>query len=432
MRSCFSTHSYPLLSVIIMLAAGIVVGHSFHSPLSSSIGLAATLCQWVLSLLCRRDRVLHLLIPATVFCLGFTLMSRQIDEAETPARVYVHGGLSALDRTRLKAMEWREALEVSYRRMDIRQDGYGLLAAMTLGDKRALSKETREDFSVSGTSHITAVSGLHIGIIFQLLIFLLSGRRSLRHGLPWHLTVLAVTSIWAYAFLIGLPASAVRSCGMFTAYALALVMRRKRRSLNSLLLAAVIMLCLSPSYLFDIGFQLSFLAVLSIIVIYPRMAGWVDEYAHLVKHPLLRGLATMLIVSVAAQVGTLPLVAHYFGYVACYSLLANMIAIPCATLILYGGFAYLACTPLPFLQGIIGGLLDCVTEVLTGSLALIARLPGASIDGIRPNILQLCLVYAALVAGCVLIHKLLLFLPSRSRLSGFHTDCSPRECQTSQ
>ena len=432
MRSCFSVHSYPLFSVIIMLAAGIVMGHSFHSPLSSLIGLAATLCQWVLSMLCRRGRMQHLLILVTVFCLGFTLMSRQTDEAETPARVYARGDLSALDRTRLKAHLWREVLEASYRKMDIRQDGYALLVAMTLGDKRALSKETRKDFSVSGTSHITAVSGLHIGIIFQLLLFLLSGKRSLRHGLPWHLTALAVTSIWAYAFLIGLPASAVRSCSMFTIYALALVMRRKTRPMNSLLFAAVAMLCLSPSYLFDIGFQLSFLAVLSIIVIYPRMAGWVDENARLVKHPLLRGLATMLIVSVAAQVGTLPLVAHYFGYVACYSLLANMIAIPCATLILYGGFAYLACAPLPFLQGIIGGLLDCVTEVLTGSLALIARLPGASIEGIRPNILQLCLVYAALVAGCVLIHKRLLFLPSRSCLSGFRRDCSPQECQTSQ
>lgn len=431
MRSYFSTHSYPLLSVIILLSAGIVVGHSFHSPLSTSIGLAATLCQWVLSLLCRRERVQHLLILATVFCLGFTLISRQIDEAETPVRVCGHNDLSALDRTRLRAMEWREALEESYRRMDIRQDGYALLVAMTLGDKRALSKETKEDFSVSGTSHITAVSGLHIGIIFQLLLFLLAGRRSMRHGLPWHLTVLAVTSIWAYAFLIGLPASAVRSCGMFTIYALALLMRRKTRSMNSLLFAAVAMLCLSPSYLFDIGFQLSFLSVLSILVLYPRMARWVDA-SPLGRNPLLKGVATMLTVSVAAQMGTLPLVAHYFGYVACYSLLANMIAIPCATLILYGGFAYLACAPLAFLQGFIGGLLNCVTEVLTGSLALIAHLPGASIEGIRPNILQLCLWYAALVAGCVLIHKLLLFLPSRSRPFGSHRDYSPRECQTSQ
>ncbi len=430
MRSYFSVHSYPLLSVAVMLAAGIVAGHFFHSPQSTLLGLAVTFFQWVLALLCRRERMQHLLILVTVFCLGFTLMSRQTDEALKPARSYVHGDLSALDRTRLKAMEWREALEESYRRMDIQQDGYALLVAMTLGDKRALSRETREDFSVSGASHITAVSGLHVGILFQLLIFLLSGRRSMRKGLSWPLTALAVTSIWAYALLVGLPASAVRSCGMFSIYALAVTMKRKTKSMNCLLLAAVTMLCLSPSYLFDIGFQLSFLAVFSILLLYPGMARWVDG-SRLGRHPLLKGVATMLAVSVAAQAGTLPLVAYYFGHISCYSLLANMIAIPSASLILYGGFAYLACAPLPLLQEVTGGVLDCVTRLLNGSLALIAHLPGASIEGMKPNILQLCLLYAALVAGYLLIRKRLLFLPFRNRLSGFRRDCSPRGCQTS-
>lgn len=430
MRNDHPALSYPLLSVGILLAAGIATGYFLHGRLTTFLVLSCTVCQLSLALICRKDRVQSWLILTTVFCLGFTLMSHQQDKDLQPARVFVHEELSSLDRTRLKTVEWRSALEESYRQMGIQQDGYALLVAMTLGDKRALSQELRSDFSISGVSHITAVSGLHIGIILQLLLFLLSGRGLYQHLFPWHIIVIAITSIWAYAFLIGLPASAVRSCGMFSIYCLATVMRRKSRSVNCLLLSAIAMLCLSPSYLFDIGFQLSFLSVLSILTVYPWMARRI-ELSPLGKYPLLQGVSMPIAVSIAAQLGTMPLVAYYFGYVSCYSLLANMIAIPSAILILYGGFAYLACTPLPWLQGMIGYLLGGVTEVLNGSVAFIAHLPGACIEGVKINILQLSLLYTALVAGCLLIHRLPLFLPSRSRLSDSHKGCSSRGCQTS-
>ena len=246
--------------------------------------------------------------------MGFTLASHQKDEARKQTSYYTYQELSAFDRTKLQAAEWKQDLEDSYRQMDIPQDGYAILTAMTLGDKSALDQETKAYYSTSGASHITAVSGLHIGIIFQLLLFILAGKRSSnKHYIPNYLIILALTSIWAYTLLIGMPASAIRSSCMVSIYCMTLVMRRRSKAINCLILTAIIMLCFSPSYIFDISFQLSFIAVLFIITLFPKMAHWIDT-PWTKKHPLMKSPLTMLSVSVAAQIGTMPIIAYYFGH----------------------------------------------------------------------------------------------------------------------
>ncbi len=431
MRSYKFEYSYPLLSIGIALSIGIVIGETFHSSQSTCYGLVSSICQLILCLLCKKEKPQSLLILITVLCVGFTLASHQKDEARKQTSYYTYQELSAFDRTKLQAAEWKQDLEDSYRQMNIPQDGYAILTAMTLGDKSALDQETKAYYSASGASHITAVSGLHIGIIFQLLLFILAGKRSYnRHYIPNYLIILALTSIWAYTLLIGMPASAIRSSCMVSIYCMTLVMRRRSKAINCLMLTAIIMLCFSPSYIFDISFQLSFIAVLFIITLFPKMAHWIDT-PWTKKHPLMKSPLTMLSVSVAAQIGTMPIIAYYFGHISCYSLLANMIAIPSATLILYGGVGYLICAPFPCLQTIFAHILSFVTKILNESISIIAHLPGASIKGIKISILQLCLLYVAIIAGCILIHKLRLFHFHRNHLCCSHKDYNSQGCQTS-
>lgn len=427
MRSYLSRLSYPLLAIGIALCMGIVANKFLHSPLSSFVGVAATVVQLFLCWLYKERKLHGLLIFITVFCLGFTLASLQQDKTCLPVKTLHHRQLSALDRTQLKALEWRALLEESYRKMDIPQDGYAVLVAIILGDKSSLDAETRRYYSAAGASHIMAVSGLHVGIAFQLLLFLLTGKRDSRKGIPIPPMALAVSSIWAYTLLIGMPASAVRSSWMSTIYCLTLVMFRQGKSLNCLLLAAIIMLAISPSYLFDVSFQLSFSAVLAIIILYPRLDNRLDT-PWMKRHPLTKWALTLLGVSAAAQLGTMPLTAYYFGQVTCYSLLASMVAIPCATIILNGGVAYIAFSAIPTIQGLVGNILSWVTEALNGSLAFIAHLPGADIRGLEINIFQLSLLYVAIIAS---IHTLHRFHPLRSHPSSFHTDYNSREGRTS-
>lgn len=115
---------------------------------------------------------------------------------------------------------------------------------MALGDKSALDSNTRNSYSISGASHILAVSGLHIGIIFQLFIFLLGGRKYSVYTI-----ILSLISIWTYVFLIGLPASAVRAAIMLSAYSLSLAFHRTGLPLNTLASAYILMLFISPLYL---------------------------------------------------------------------------------------------------------------------------------------------------------------------------------------
>ncbi len=427
MRSYISHHSHPLLAIGIALCMGIVTDKFLHCPLSSFVGVAITVVQLFLCWLYEKRKQCGLLIFITSFCLGFTLASIQQDKTRLPVKTYSHAQLSALDRTQLKAMEWRALLEESFRKMDISQDGYAVLVAMTLGDRSSLDAETRRYYSASGASHIMAVSGLHVGIIFQLLLFLLTGKRDSRKGIPIPIVVLAVTSIWAYTLLIGMPASAVRSSWMVTIYSLALVMSRQGESLNGLLLAAIIMLTISPSYLFDVSFQLSFSAVLAIIVLYPWVGNRLDT-PWMKRHPVIKWALTLLGVSTAAQLGTMPLCAYHFGQVTCYSLLASMVAIPCASVILNGGVAYLALSTFPIVQGFVGNIIGWIMQALNGSLSFIASLPGACIKGLEINLFQLCLLYVVVIAFIHILHR---YRPLRIHLEPYHKDCNSREDRTS-
>ena len=303
--------------------------------------------------------------------------------------------LSRLQRTKLFFLKLRSSLlkrissQLVVHDSQI-EDSYAVVAAMTLGDKSALTKELKDVYSITGASHVLALSGLHLGIIYTLLSLLIRGRR-------WRMVsqLLIILSIWAFAFLVGLSTSVVRSAMMLSLYGLMSLGHRDKMSVNTLAFTAIALLIVNPLSLFDVGFQMSFMAVFAILILYPLFEG-VFSQEYLLSHRVVRWVWGMVTVSCSAQIGVAPLIAYYFGRFSTYFLLTNFIVIPATTLILYLSLMVFIVPSLAYLLLYIVGLLNTV-------LTKISILPGASIDGLTPTVLQVVMVYVIIVSCYLLI-----------------------------
>ena len=313
-------------------------------------------------------------------------------------------GLSRLERARLFFLQLRHRLLVRLRVG--KSDAHSVVAAMVLGDKSALTQDLKDVYAVTGASHVLALSGLHLGIIYSLLSLLLGGRKFLRpfgskrHSRVFtiHCSLFTIIGIWAYVFLVGMPVSVVRAALMLSLYALLSLGHRDKMSVNTLAFAAIVLLMLNPLSLFDVGFQMSFMAVLSIVVWVPLLMG-VFSADYLQTHRIVRWLWAMVAVSVAAQMGVAPLIAYYFGRFSPWFLLTNFVAVPTATLILW--LAPLALCFSPFAH-----LLLYMASALNTVLTFLARIPFASIDDLYPTALQVAMVYVILTALYLLVVRL--------------------------
>ena len=303
-------------------------------------------------------------------------------------------GISRLQRTRLSFLRLRDRLVRTLIQDSVGQD-VAVMAAMTLGDKSLLNADTKDDFSITGASHVLALSGLHLGIIFSLLTFIMPRRK---WKMLTQLTI--IMSIWAYALLVGLSPSVVRSAVMLTVYGMVSLLGRNKVSLNTLAFTAIIMLIVNPQNIFDTGFQMSFSAVAAILILYKPVYNLINE-KWLFCHKLIRWLWQMFCVSLAAQMGTMPLIAYYFGRVSCYGMFANFIVIPLATIVLYATLLILLSSPVKSLAALLTALTGFLVSCMNAFLSWMASLPGVCIDGLSPSKLQVVLSY--IVIGAVMI-----------------------------
>ena len=292
--------------------------------------------------------------------------------------------LSRLERTKLYFLRLRNRLLKRLAVDESSGDQYAVVAAMALGDKSALTKDLREVYAVTGASHVLALSGLHLGIIYTLLSLLIIGRR-------WQMVsqMLIVLCIWAFVFLVGMSTSVVRSATMLTVYALLSLGYRDKMTVNTLAFTAIVMLMVHPLSLYDVGFQMSFMAVLAILVFMPLLEGlFPTEY--LLTHQSVRWLWSMVAVSVSAQIGVAPLIAYYFGRFSTFFLLTNFIVIPAATLILW-------LSPVVLLFPSLAYLLLYIVKYLNTVLGQMAAWPGASIEALHPTVLQTVMIYVVIL-----------------------------------
>lgn len=304
--------------------------------------------------------------------------------------------LSRLERMRLTFLKCRSRLLKKISTRGENADAYAVVAAMALGDKSALTQELKAVYSVTGASHVLALSGLHLSIIFGLIVFLAGGRHRL---FTIHCSLFTILCVWAFVFLVGMSTSVVRSAVMLSIYALLSLGHRDRMSVNTLAFTAIVMLMISPMSLFDVGFQMSYMAVLSILLFVPLMErAFTEEY--LMSHRVVRWIWGMVTVSLSAQIGTAPLIAYYFGRFSCYFLLTNFIVIPAAMLILYLSLVVLLVPSL-------ANLLYSIVAALNSLLAHIAAIPGASIENLHPTKIQTTMIYLIIVAVYLLAVKLI-------------------------
>lgn len=410
-------HFTPLMSFSLVLTAGIITAKYSYDYLSMRHWLAISILPWSIAACCymmtqliRRhnpssriiDKLIHyqcLNLYLCIFCLGSCITTHHIDHLNAPVQIKAYQSLSSFERTILKAQDFRQQAEQQLHTLHIGEQDFAVIAAMAMGDKSALNQETKETYSISGTSHILAVSGLHIGIIFQLIILLLGGKRRSKLTI-----ILSTTIVWAYVIFIGFPASAVRAATMLSIYSMVLLSLRPDPTLNTLALAYIIMVLVNPFNIFDIGFQMSFLAVGSILLFYPLFFCLLSSHSNII-----RAIWGLFCVSLAAQIGTLPLIVFYFGRISCYSLITSFIAIPAATLILYLCVLLFILSPLTYISFLASpteGLMQLVMNVLTSitqfintAFHLTSMLPGASIEHVHLSLLQLAILYIAILAG---------------------------------
>ena len=195
-----------------------------------------------------------------------------------------------------------------------------MIRGLLLADRSKIDYDLRESFVNAGVVHVLAVSGLHVGFIALIFLFLFG-----RMNIYWRL-ILTITGLVLFVILTGSPPSVFRASVMAITFIVALLTNRSYNSINSLALAALILLVLNPSDLFNPGFQLSFSAVLSIVLIYPVLKEKI--YSWPINSVAIQKLLLFISVSLAAQIGTLPFTLIYFHKFSIVSLFANLLVIP--------------------------------------------------------------------------------------------------------
>lgn len=272
--------------------------------------------------------------------------------------------------------------------------------ALLVGFQEELDPEIKTSFSRVGAMHILAVSGLHVGIIFVLLSWILLplNRNTFTKVIK---AIILLVFLWGYAIIAGFSPSIVRASLMFTLLIPIISFRVQGNAYNNIASSAFLLLLYNPNYLFDVGFQLSYVAVFGIIYLYPYLKGWVKT-----RYWLIEKSWQLTAVSVAATIFTCPIVLYNFGQFPLSFLISNLIAVPLSTLIIYVGLAAVVFYPLHFLNSIVGEVLHFLLLVLKLSIEWIESIPLSYIDHLLINRTQVFILY-------ILIFSLVIFFLQR-------------------
>ena len=247
--------------------------------------------------------------------------------------------------------------------------GFSVLSALSLGEKKDIDPDIRQNFSSSGAMHILAVSGLHVGIIYLLLSFILKFLKKIPGGLIIR-ALLLIIILWLYAFITGLSPSVCRATVMLTFYIIGNLAKRKGSIYNIISLTAFLLLIINPSLIFSPGFQLSFIAVIGILFFYPIIYKLIK-----IKNSFLDKIWKISSVSIAAQLATFPISIFYFNIFPNYFLFTNLLAIPLATVILYISILLIILSSISFIGAAISFILKFLVSALILFTEFITDLP---------------------------------------------------------
>lgn len=294
-----------------------------------------------------------------------------------------------------KALQIRNHIIRLFQQYGIKDQQLAVLSALSLGYKNKLDEEIKHAYSNSGGMHVLAVSGLHVGIIYFILAFLLKPLNRKRFG-KYFSTGIIIIFLWFYAFLTGLSPSVFRAATMFSIIATGTLFKKNTNIYNSLAASAFILLLFNPFLITEIGFQLSYLAVIGIVYFHPKIYKWFSF-----NNILADKIWSLTAVSLAAQIATAPISLYYFGQFPVYFLLTNFIVIPFATILIYGTILFLLFSFIHPIAFILAKTLDWLVAFLNKCILQIENLPGSLITHIEfpPTVLFLCYITIILLAA---------------------------------
>ncbi len=287
---------------------------------------------------------------------------------------------------------FRLKIQQSLQQYDFSEDELAIMNALLLGQRQDISKELTANYSKAGAIHILAVSGLHVGIILWMLSFVLKPLERYKKGKVIKL-VLVLLFLWFFAVLAGMSASVTRAVTMFSAIAIGQFFNKRNAIEQSLIFSMFLLLLLKPLFLFDVGFQLSYLAVFGIIWVQPVFYQlWKPKYYIIDKG------WQLITVSTAAQLGVLPISLFYFHQFPGLFFLSNLLIIPflgviLGTGIIVLGLSYLTILPI-FLVDIYGGIIS----ILNRLVAFIARQEAFLFSDISFSFIKMFFSYLVIIA----------------------------------
>ena len=280
------------------------------------------------------------------------------------------------------------------------------LKALLIGNRSGLTDDTIQHYSKSGAMHVLAVSGLHVGIFMLVISFLFKIFKLKNNWIEISITLL---SIWLYAFVTGLSPSVMRAAIMFSFLLVGKLLNKNTHSLSTLAVSAFCMLCYNPFYITEVGFQLSFSAVIGIMYFVPKLESYFNLQS---RYWLVQKTITITYVSIAAQLATAPIGLLYFHQFPSYFLFANLVVIPAAFLLVFIGALFFCFSEIPYVGKLLSLLLEGLSYGLNFSTEYVATLPGAAINQLHISVFECYLLLVLIVLGFkVIIDRKAIFTP---------------------
>ncbi|NHA07057.1 ComEC family competence protein [Mucilaginibacter sp. HC2] len=290
------------------------------------------------------------------------------------------------------ALKLRQQMVVLFRQKLHDPNAIAVASTLILGYKADLSNDVLQAYSKTGTIHVLSVSGAHVAIIYLLMQWMLSFLNRYKYGRLLKMAIM-ILLISYYAMLTGFSPAVCRAAVMISMVIIGNTFVRHINMLNILAISALLLLLYNPFFITDVGFQLSYLSVVGLIVLQPVVYGWFQF-----KNKWADKLWALCSVSIAAQVITFPLSAYYFHQFPVYFLLSNLLIIIPTMVIMYSGIAYLLLAWVPWLSNALAWILEKSILLMNKALSIIEHTPFASINKIWFTTTEYLLTYALIIS----------------------------------
>ena len=295
----------------------------------------------------------------------------------------------------------RDFLLQTMQDLGIEGDEYAVAAAILLGYDDTLPDELRQKYVTAGSMHILCVSGMHVGVVFMVFSYLLG---FLNKRKPWQYAlkqVLLLLLIWFYALLAGLAPSILRSTIMLSFVIIGDMLKRNGVLLNCLAASAFLLLCIDPANLFNVGFLLSYCAVIGIVTLQKPIYN-----LFYIKFKFLDKIWELTSVTLAAQIATAPLSVYYFHQFPSYFWLSNLFMGPISTVVIIGGMVMLLVFFIPYINIGVAFCVKWMIFAMNYIVSLVESLPFSILKGLYINGIEfVCLIFALLLLMMTIEHK---------------------------